>query len=516
MCTIMKKQGPALAFLEQVRQHLARLPAINPNDRTLIVCGYPNVGKSSLMNKLTRANVDVQPYAFTTKSLFVGHMDYRYVRWQVIDTPGVLDHPLPEMNTIEMQSITALLHLKAAVVYVMDLSEQCGYNIAQQVALFNSIKPLFAGKPLLVALNKVDLVRPTDLTAERRALIESMAGEGVEFIPMSTRTEEGVTQVKQSACDRLLAQRVEAKLAAHAKAGAAAGGSSLITRLRVATPKPRDEKERNAFVPTTVLAVKSGAVPRAAVAELREDANFFHPDSTATDPTKFGIDFRKDYLLANPEWRFDNVPEILDGKNVADFVDPEIEARLAELEAEEEERIKLAEGEMDDDEEIDPEELAEIEEMKEEKKLAAMDARSRKSRNGTTPLRGDRRRNVGALESHLEGLGIDSTKAVQNARSRSVERGRKRSRSESANGGDVEMAEGGAKAGRSRSRSQTPGRDTLGVPEKSREKALWMARRAQFARNKDARRGEADRHVSVAKPRHLFSGKTNGGTNDRR
>ena len=25
----------------------------------------------------------VQPYAFTTKSLFVGHMDYRYLRWQV-------------------------------------------------------------------------------------------------------------------------------------------------------------------------------------------------------------------------------------------------------------------------------------------------------------------------------------------------------------------------------------------------------------------------------------------------
>lgn len=27
--------------------------------------------------------MDVQPYAFTTKSLFVGHMDYKYLRWQV-------------------------------------------------------------------------------------------------------------------------------------------------------------------------------------------------------------------------------------------------------------------------------------------------------------------------------------------------------------------------------------------------------------------------------------------------
>ena len=47
--------------------------------------------------------MDVQPYAFTTKSLFVGHMDHRYLRWQVIDTPGILDRPLEERNTIEMQ-----------------------------------------------------------------------------------------------------------------------------------------------------------------------------------------------------------------------------------------------------------------------------------------------------------------------------------------------------------------------------------------------------------------------------
>lgn len=149
MATIMRRQKDPLAYLEQVRQHIGRLPAIDPNTRTLLICGYPNVGKSSFVNKITRADVDVQPvswstyenltladhaqYAFTTKSLFVGHMDYKYLRWQVIDTPGVLDHPLEEMNTIEMQSITALAHLRSAVMYFMDLSEQCGYTVEAQV-----------------------------------------------------------------------------------------------------------------------------------------------------------------------------------------------------------------------------------------------------------------------------------------------------------------------------------------------------------------------------------------------
>ena len=77
MAGIVKRQKDPLAYLEQVRQHLARLPSIEVNTRTLILAGYPNVGKSSFMNKVTRANVDVQPYAFTTKSLFVGHMDYK-------------------------------------------------------------------------------------------------------------------------------------------------------------------------------------------------------------------------------------------------------------------------------------------------------------------------------------------------------------------------------------------------------------------------------------------------------
>ena len=196
MATLLKKLDDSLGYLEEVRQHLSRLPSIDPNSRTLIVCGFPNVGKSSFMNRVTRADVDVQPYAFTTKSLFVGHTDYRQMAWQVIDTPGVLDKPLRDCSTIEMQSITALGHLKASILYFMDLSCQCGYSIDQQVCsyyivvvvvvvteviflnkqtkqvtLFKNISPLFANKPLLVVLNKCDALKLQDVSPDEKKLV---------------------------------------------------------------------------------------------------------------------------------------------------------------------------------------------------------------------------------------------------------------------------------------------------------------------------------------------------------
>ncbi|KAJ2823588.1 Nucleolar GTP-binding protein 1, partial [Coemansia sp. 'formosensis'] len=246
MATIMKRQKDSLSYLEQVRQHLARLPSIDPNTRTLIVCGYPNVGKSSFMNKVTRADVDVQPYAFTTKSLFVGHMDYKYLRWQVIDTPGILDHPLEERNTIEMQSITALAHLRAAVLFFVDLSEQCGYSIQDQMSLFASIKPLFANKPTLLVVSKTDVCTLDQVRPEERQLVESACDNNVEMSQLSSYLDTGVIETRNLACDKLLLQRVEMKLKGNKV-------NSVLNKLNVAQPGRRDTVERPACIPTAVL-----------------------------------------------------------------------------------------------------------------------------------------------------------------------------------------------------------------------------------------------------------------------
>lgn len=73
-----------------------------------------------------------------------------------------------------LQSVTALAHLRAAVLYVMDISEQCGYTIAQQAALFHSIKPLFSNKPLLVVANKTDAAPLSSLSEADNAVLQGV------------------------------------------------------------------------------------------------------------------------------------------------------------------------------------------------------------------------------------------------------------------------------------------------------------------------------------------------------
>nr|DBA25103.1 TPA: hypothetical protein GDO54_012673 [Pyxicephalus adspersus] len=310
MCTIIKRQKQSLEYLEQVRQHLSRLPTIDPNTRTLLLCGYPNVGKSSFINKVTRADVEVQPYAFTTKSLFVGHMDYKYLRWQVVDTPGILDHPLEERNTIEMQAITALAHLRAAVLYVMDISEQCGHTLGEQLELFNNIRPLFANKPLIVVLNKCDVKRISELTEEQQKIFKDFENEGLPVIETSTLTEEGVIQVKTEACDRLLAHRVETKMKGNKV-------NDVLNRLHLAVPSKRDNKERPPFIPEGAIVRKKRMDTDAAKKKTERDLEMEMGDD-------YVLDLQKYWDLMNPSEKQDRIPEIWEGHNVADYIDPEI------------------------------------------------------------------------------------------------------------------------------------------------------------------------------------------------
>lgn len=500
MCTIMKRQKQSLEYLEQVRQHLSRLPSIDPNTRTLLICGFPNVGKSSFINKITRADVEVQPYAFTTKSLYVGHTDYKYLRWQVIDTPGILDHSLEERNTIEMQAITALAHLRAAVLYVMDPSEQCGYSIEQQIELFNNIKPLFVNKPLLICTNKVDVIRLEDLPTEKAEQFKVFEESGIPLLSMSTLTEEGVMDVKIQACEKLLQYRIDTKIKGKKV-------NDVMNRLHVAMPAKRDNKERPPCIPESVQSLK-----KTMDTDVKSKKKSLR-DLEIEEGDEYTVDLRKHWNLPNEEEKYDIIPEIWQGHNVADFIDPDIMKKLDELEKEEEMREQA--GYYDNESEEEDDEMKEIRKtarkIREKRNIIMLE--SKEKRRVEKPKLPRKKMSTDKMNRELGALGIemdsDEDTHLNQMRSRSKSRkALKRKREESM---DVDKPRS-----RSRSVSKAP-RDQSGVRDaKMARKVKTIGRKAQVPRNREAKKGEGDRVILNMKPKHLFAGKRKGGKTDRR
>ncbi|PAN25337.1 hypothetical protein GQ55_4G307500 [Panicum hallii var. hallii] len=531
MCTVVKRISPSLAYLEQIRQHMARLPSIDPNTRTVLICGYPNVGKSSFMNKVTRADVDVQPYAFTTKSLFVGHTDYKYLRYQVIDTPGILDRPFEDRNIIEMCSITALAHLRAAVLFFLDISGSCGYSIAQQAALFHSIKSLFMNKPLVIVCNKTDLQPLEGLSEDDMKLVMEMKAEAMKTITqagdpneegvlltMSTLTDDGVMAVKNAACERLLEQRVDVKMKSKKMV-------DCLNRFHVAVPKPRDNKERPVCIPPAVLEARANDAAKQKK-QLEKDLEQENGGAGV-----YSASLKKHYMLANDEWKEDILPEILDGHNVADFLDPDILERCEELEREE--GLRLEEQAAQDAFEIDGHELTDeqkeiLSQIRKKKALLIQEHRMKKRTAESRPIvprkfDKDRKFTTNRMGRQLSSMGVDPSAAI--ARSQSRGRKRERSLSRAAANADAMEVDGQQSnkklrlGSRSRSRSRAPEEVVPGEGFKDSEqkkKAIKKAKDATKKRNKDARRGEADRVIPTLKPKHLFSGKRTLGKTSRR
>ncbi|RYP49131.1 hypothetical protein DL768_005128 [Monosporascus sp. mg162] len=521
MATITKRLKDPLLYLDQVRQHLGRLPSIDPNTRTLLICGYPNVGKSSFLRSITRADVDVQPYAFTTKSLFVGHFDYKYLRFQAIDTPGILDHPLEEMNTIEMQSITAIAHLRSAILYFMDLSEQCGYSVHAQIALFKSIKPLFSNKLVFIVINKIDILRPEELDAKTSEELQSLLSPGdVELLQLSCNTSEGVQAVKNAACERLIAERVSQKLKAGTTSSGAVGGRLADVMARIHVAQPMGGVTRETFVPDAIKDMKKYDKEDPERRKLARDIEEENGGAGV-----YNVDLKADYILENPEWKHDRIPEVFDGKNVYDYIDPDIDAKLQALE-EEEERLE-AEGFYESDEELDDAEEADIqvkaELIREKQALIRNEAKMRKSlKNRAIIPRKAMKRPLSELEEALDVLGVDTQELQLRDRAEtSTGRGRSLSRSrlgtEDSNAMDVDTPRERLRS-KSRARSQpATNRREDGIQDmEMRTKVEKQAKLAQRKMNRMARQGEADRHIGASLPKHLFAGKRTIGKTSRR
>lgn len=452
-------------------------------------------------------------------------MDYKYLRWQVVDTPGVLDHPLEEMNTIEMQSITALAHLRAAVLYFMDLSEQCGYTIEAQCKLFHSIKPLFANKPVVLVINKIDIVRLSDLSPDNRSYLDSiLSDKDVLVVEASTYSEEGIMDVRNKACELLLAHRVEQKLRGHRI-------ESVANKIHVAMPQKRDDVERTPFIPDAV---------KDRVKYDPEDPNRRKLEKDAEQ--EYGLnpwagiytqDLRRDWMLADDSWKYDIQPEIYNGKNVADFIDPDIMEKLEALEREEE---KLeAEGFYAEEEEemldSEEEEFLDAADQVRKRKASIKKISQDKNKQQNKPIIPRKKRHV-TLDEFTHGMRknghdpsvIEKRAARLIAGKKAAWEASEKERIENGGSdggmdvdGDEEMVEAKPRPGFRATSKPKKGALPAGITtDEQYSKAKVLRNFAQREPNRLAKASESDRHVPITRPKWMLAGKRKQGTNSRR
>jgi nucleolar GTP-binding protein len=179
--SVVKQIDKELVVLSEAQQIMRKLPDIQ-DIPTVVIAGYPNVGKSSLLRCLSAAKPKIAEYPFTTKEIHVGHMKktekHIMKTFQIIDTPGLLDRPLSKRNEIEKQAVAALTHLADVIVFIIDASETCGYSLKDQEHLLQQMQEMFSKSVFVVVENKTDVKK----TRSSNLKISCETGEGIDYL----------------------------------------------------------------------------------------------------------------------------------------------------------------------------------------------------------------------------------------------------------------------------------------------------------------------------------------------
>lgn len=198
--SVLEEIEADLDVLEEARQIIRESPHVEDTTPTVVVVGYPNVGKSSLIGKLTSATPKVAPYPFTTVAVGLGHAQLGPTLWtQMVDTPGLMlrqsqkgakasaPDSLQETSEVEKEAIVAVEATTGIVLLLADPTGSCGWPLPEQMRLFEMLKTNYPDRKFVVVENKADLMR----VESPHLKISCLTGEGMTELVGAVETALG-------------------------------------------------------------------------------------------------------------------------------------------------------------------------------------------------------------------------------------------------------------------------------------------------------------------------------------
>ncbi|HSP94610.1 MAG TPA: GTPase Era [Thermoanaerobaculia bacterium] len=160
------------------------------------VVGRPNVGKSTLVNRLVGEKVAiVSEKPQTTRKRVLGVARLPGAEIALVDTPGI-HRPHFRMNAAMVRDATDALATADVILWLVDASERAGRGEAFLLELIAR-----AGTPAVLALNKIDLV-------EKERLLPMIADLSTRhsfaaIVPVSAKTGDGVERLARALAENL-------------------------------------------------------------------------------------------------------------------------------------------------------------------------------------------------------------------------------------------------------------------------------------------------------------------------
>ena len=154
---------------------------MSKNTVTIALAGNPNCGKTTLFNALTGANLKVANYPGVTVERKEGYMKYNGKDYCIVDLPGTYS-----LNSYTMEEIVARDFILGDEVDV--IIDVCDASSLER-NLYLTLQLLELGKPLIVALNMMDIIEERGQEMDLHRLPEML---GAPAIPVSARKKRGI------------------------------------------------------------------------------------------------------------------------------------------------------------------------------------------------------------------------------------------------------------------------------------------------------------------------------------